>query len=80
MLQKDIPESRVGKTLSQKTTQHVILVVLAMLFTFPLFTPTFWFEEPDSGDFGLGLIYRLNPETVAGGFAFEDTIKAQSEI
>lgn len=51
-----------------------------MLFSFPLFTPTFWFDEPSSLDYGLSLIYKLNPQTVAGKIAFSDTVLVQSQI
>jgi hypothetical protein len=61
-----LPESRVGKQLSEKTTRQVILVVLAMLFSVPLFNPTTYIDEPNSYDFGLSLIYELGPESAAG--------------
>lgn len=52
--------------MSEKTTRQVILVVLAMLFSVPLFTPTTYIEEPNSFDFGLSMVYLLGPETIAG--------------
>lgn len=74
-MNKNLPESRVGKKLSEKTTRQVILVVLAMLFSVPLFTPTTYIEEPNSYDYGLSLIYQLGPETEAGRKVFDDTVR-----
>jgi hypothetical protein len=41
-------------------------VVLAMLFSVPLFAPTTYIDEPNSQDFGLSLIFTLDPTTKAG--------------
>ena len=74
------PESRVGRQLSEKTTRQVILVVLAMLFSVPLFTPTTYFDEPDSFDYGLSLIFVLGPDSDAGKQVFNDTVRIQSAL
>jgi hypothetical protein len=75
MKNDQVPESRVGKRLSEKTTRQVILVVLAMLFSVPLFTPTTYIEEPNSYDYGLSLIFLYGPETDIGQKIFNDTIR-----
>jgi hypothetical protein len=46
-------ESRVGKKLSDLTTKRVIILVLAMMFSFPLFTYSTYTDENDSFTFGL---------------------------
>ena len=37
-------ESRVGQKLTQKTTKRVVLTVLSLLFTIPMFSYEYWFE------------------------------------
>ena len=64
--QVDKKESKVGKRLSEATTRRVIILVLAMLFSVPLFTVTTYVEEPNSYNYGLSLIRELGPETDAG--------------
>lgn len=73
-------ESKVGKHLSEKLTKRVIILVLAMLFSVPLFTVTTYFVPPNSLDYGLDLISTLGPTTKAGKLAFEDTILVQQDI
>ena len=69
-----------GKQLSEKTTRQVILVVLAMLFSVPLFTATTYITEPNSFDYGLSLIYELGPYTKAGHDVFNDTVRIQKDL
>lgn len=66
--------------MSEKTTRQVILVVLAMLFSVPLFTPTTYIDEPNSYDFGLSLVFALGPNTEAGQRVFNDTVRIQSSL
>ena len=49
-------ESKVGKKLSEQTTRKVVILVLVMLFSSPVFTPSYYVTEPDSFDYGLDLI------------------------
>ena len=56
------------------------MVVLAMLFTVPLFTASTYVEPPVSFDYGLTLISKLGPETLAGQHVFNDTVLIQSEL
>ena len=50
----EIPEqSNVGKKLSDLTMKRVIIVVLTMLFTFPLLTSSTYLEEEEAFSFGL---------------------------
>ena len=73
MIQGD-KESKVGKMLSQKITQKVIIIVLTMLFSVPAFTVSNFIDEPNSQDYGLDLIRQLGPNTTAGHIAFNETI------
>lgn len=49
-------ESKVGKKLSDLTTKRLIIVVLAMLFSVPLFDTDTYNEVPDANLFGLELL------------------------
>lgn len=59
-------ESNVGKKLSEITTRKVVILVLVMLFTSPVFTVTTYLEEPDSYNYGLDLLNNVGPRTEAG--------------
>lgn len=65
-LMKDQKESVVGKKLLDMTTRRVVILVLAMLFSVPVFTVSTYLAEPTSFSFGLKLIKNLGPETLAG--------------
>ena len=67
-------ESKVGKKLSDMTTKRVSILVLSMLFSFPLFTVTTYITEPTSYDYGLSLIHELGPGTLGGHTVFNDTV------
>lgn len=47
-------------------TKKVVTLVLAFLFTVPLFTVTNWIDEPASFKYGLEMIERLGPRTDVG--------------
>ena len=49
-------ESKVGKKLSDLTTRRVIILVLAMLFSVPLFSTNTYMEDPTSYDYGLSML------------------------
>ena len=51
-----LPESVVGKQLSDLTTRKVIILVLAMMFSDPLLSYSTWYEENTSYQFGLDLM------------------------
>lgn len=53
-------ESKVGKKLSDLTTKRLIIVVLAMLFSIPIFDTTTYIETPDCNIFGLNLIANFS--------------------
>lgn len=55
-------ESKVGKKLSDLTTRRTIILVLAMLFSVPLFSTGTYFQEPDPYSVGLSLMknYEIN--------------------
>lgn len=69
--QKEVlPESLVGKQLSDLTTRKVIILVLAMMFSDPLLTYSTYYEASTSYQFGLDLLreyerYNCN-ETLTG--------------
>lgn len=56
MLLSDQMESKVGKKLSEITTRRVIVLVLIMLFSQPIFSVSTYMQEPNSYDYGLNLI------------------------
>jgi len=58
-------ESKVGKKLSDLTTRRVIMVVLAMLFSVPLFDTTSYIAPDSSYEFGLYLISAFDPGSEA---------------
>ena len=61
--------------MSEQTTRKVVILVLVMLFSSPVFTPSYYVTEPDSFAYDLTLINDLGPNTPAGKSIFENTIK-----
>ena len=59
-------ESKVGKKLSEFTTRKVVILVLVMLFTSPIFSVSTYLEEPNSYNYGLDMINIIGPRTTAG--------------
>ena len=53
-------ESKVGKKLSDLTTWRVIIIVLAMMFTVPLFALNTYFDDLKPARFGLHLIKKYS--------------------
>ena len=80
LLLKDQKESVVGKKLLDYTTRRVIVLVLAMLFSVPLFSVGSYLDDPNSYSYGLTLIKQLKPWTTGGQYAFNDTIELQREL
>lgn len=64
----------------EATTRRVIILVLTMLISIPLFTVSNYIDEPLSQDFGLTLIQQLGPKTRVGQAVFNDTIRIQSNL
>lgn len=56
-------ESKVGKKLSDLTTRRVIILVLAMLFSVPLFSTSTYLDPYNSYVFGLKMLSYYNPGT-----------------
>mmetsp|Transcript_13668 Transcript_13668/g.21406 ORF Transcript_13668/g.21406 Transcript_13668/m.21406 type:complete len:287 (+) Transcript_13668:989-1849(+) len=79
-LMEDKQESVVGKKLLEKTTHRVIILVLAMLFSVPVFSVSTYLDEPSSFDYGISLIQEFLPWTKAGQIAFRDTKRLQQEL
>ena len=77
---EDKNESKVGKKLSEYTTRRVIILVLAMLFSVPVFTVSTYLEEPNSFSYGLSLMYDLGPTTEAAKEIFQNTIDIQTKL
>lgn len=80
MLLSDQMESKVGKKLSEITTRRVIVLVLIMLFSQPIFSVSTYMQEPNSYDYGLNLIQTLGPSTMGGKAAFDSMVEIQQEI
>jgi len=80
LLMKDHKESVVGKKLLDYTTRRVIILVLAMLFSVPLFSVGSYLDDPNSYSYGLSLILELKPYTLAGQYAFNDTLELQKKL
>lgn len=59
-------ESKVGKKLSEFTTRKVVILVLVMLFTSPIFSVSTYLEEPNSYNYGLEMIKIVGPRSPAG--------------
>ena len=73
-------ESKVGKKLSEITTRRVIILVLIMLFSQPIFSVSTYMQEPNSYDYGLNLIQTLGPSTKGGKAAFVSMVEIQQKI
>lgn len=58
-------ESNVGKKLTDYTTKKVIIIILAMLFTNPIFMVETYVKDPVSHEFYLDLLYKLNTNETA---------------
>lgn len=67
-------ESFVGRKLSEFATTKVIIIVILMIFTVPIFDSSTYFNEPNSKLFGLKLVKELGINTLAGMSAFNDTV------
>jgi len=61
----NITESKVGQKLSDLTTQRVIIIVLCIMISIPLFDTGTYSEASTSYDLGLSLIYRNYPSNIA---------------
>lgn len=65
----EVPEeSKVGKKLSDLTTRRVIMLVLAMMFSVPIFTVSTYIDDNDSYTFGLQIIQSFEYDTTGIGF------------
>ncbi len=70
-------ESKVGKMLSDLTTRRVIILVLAMLISVPLFTDVTYQEENTSFEFGVSLLQRYKPHTPQFDALFQSIVEAE---
>ncbi|KAF4672681.1 Adenylyl/guanylyl cyclase [Perkinsus chesapeaki] len=82
----DEPESRVGKKLSERTTQKLIILILLMLFMIPVFTVSD--VVPQSAQYGVDTVYSsylsyvneclttgpLSPETLTHRSLYADKL------
>ncbi len=46
-------QSKVGKIINERIQKYVIILVLSMLFSFPILNIYTWIDEPTAYDFGL---------------------------
>ncbi len=67
-------ESKVGKKLSDLTTRRVILLVLAMLFSVPVFTVSTYVSDYNGYKVGLQLMSEYVPHSPGFNDAFESFI------
>ena len=68
-------ESKVGKKLSEYTTRKVVILVLIMLFSNPVFSVSTYLTEPNSFNYGLDLLHSIGPRTEAGIDLFDSIVK-----
>ena len=54
-------ESNVGRKLTDATTKKLIMLVLFVLFTNPLFHLDTYMKWPDGHSYGMGLMQQLDP-------------------
>lgn len=71
-------ESRVGKKLNELTQRRVIILVLVMLFSIPLFSVSSYFAEPDSFTFGISLLSKYQKHSKEFTETFEAFVETQS--
>jgi hypothetical protein len=70
-------ESNVGKMLSDLTTRRVIILVLAMLISVPLFTDLTYQEENTSFETGINLLKRYKSHTPQFDFLFQSIVVSE---
>ncbi len=73
-------ESKVGKKLSDLTTKWVIVLVLTMMFSVPIFMLTTYREENTSFEFGLKLMNQYNENSTTFETVYDDYIDQHKEI
>lgn len=72
-------ESNVGKMLSDLTTRRVIILVLAMLISVPLFTDLTYQEENTSFETGINFLKRYKPHTPQFDFLFQSIVLSERQ-
>ena len=70
-------ESKVGKMLSDLTTRRVIILVLAMLISVPLFSDTTYQDDNTSFETGINLLKRYKPHTTQFDYLFETILQTE---
>lgn len=75
-------ESKVGKKLSDLTTRRVIILVLAMLFSVPLFSTSTYMTDPDTFDYSVAYVSSFNKTTAPEMFniTYQQFIHRQSTL
>jgi hypothetical protein len=68
----------VGKKLNELTQRRVILLVLAMLFSFPIFTVSTYFVLADGKEITLTFLAELEPYSTEFISLFKGFVVAQS--
>ena len=59
-IQNDYNQTNVGKKLTDKNTQKVIICVFLMIFIAPVFRVETYINEPDSLRYGMDLFHSLS--------------------
>ena len=82
ILEEQRKESNVGKMLTDYTLRKVILIVLLMLFTNPLFMVQTYVSEPNSFNYGLDLLAKAQAtsKTALSTKFFDDYIEMYQRI
>lgn len=83
VINDDKKESYVGKTLNDSTTRKIIILSLALIFSFPIFAERSYITEPDSFNCGVDLLLRLRDSQMAMDqkkALFDKIIEMQTEL
>lgn len=67
---KNMQESKVGQKLSDLTTRKVIVIVLIMMFSVPLFSLDTYQNDPNSYSYGLEMIALYNTSYLGTGWNY----------
>lgn len=75
---KSMQESKVGQKLSDLTTRKVIVIVLVMMFSVPLFSLDTYQDDPNSYTYGLEMVGMYNGSYLGTGWNYtRDTFITQ---
>jgi hypothetical protein len=73
-------ESKVGKKLSDLTTRRVIILVLAIVFSVPIFGVDTYLDAPKSHEMSLSIIEVFAPGTLGFNVSWNTFIKVETAL